>query len=93
MLIRLREGAQTQVWAVYDTRDVVKELDGATESQAEAALRDLVLRGQTEERGVPRHPSVEYVVEGGRDGLDSDPWQNMYMRNEDEEELLAHKSD
>jgi hypothetical protein len=77
--VRLRPGAPTQVWGVYDTTEESVELEGASEAQVEAAVRGLVLRGATAERGVPAHPSVEYIVEGGTQNLNRDPWQNMYM--------------
>ena len=83
LLVRLREGAPTQVWAAYDTVDEVRELEGASEAQVEAAVRDLVTRGASKERGVPAHPSVEYVVEAGAERRVRDPWANMYMKGED----------
>ncbi len=82
LLVRLREGAPTQVWAAYDTADEVRELEGASEAQVEAAVRDLVLKGATQDRGAPAHPSVQYVVEGGTENLKRDPWANMYMSGE-----------
>ncbi len=84
ILIRLREGAPTQIWAKYDLREEVRELDSASEAQVEAALRDLVQKGAAEPRGVPAPSSVEHVIEGGSEGLvKGDPWASVFMNQKD----------
>merc|ERR1711991_221279 len=82
-LIRMRDGASSQVWARYaDGAEESTNLDGASEEQCEAAFKALVAKA-VEPTNV--QPDVEYVVAAGQEGLEMEPWMNEFS---DDAEVL-----
>lgn len=77
-LIRLRDGAPTQIWIKdHNGDEMMRALDGASEEQCEAALRELVLTAGKEPVAV--EPIADYVVEFGHEGLVPNPWLNEFV--------------
>lgn len=85
-LIRMRPGSVTEIMAKYDLTEEVRHLEGATEADVEEAMRELVVLGGSAPRGGSNNPSVEYVIEGGQDGLESDPWADDFVEARDEKD-------
>jgi len=74
-LIRLRDGAPTQVWARYEHgEEEVAELEGKSEAECEEAFKALVMKATPH----AKRENVDYVIAAGEEGTASSLLSSLY---------------